>query len=95
MPIALIMTPIHKHTADKMIFSNLFSIIRLGSGQPTNVIVDDGQNSDDEEDETFVVEETAPPPQDSDQVCTVFNVEHMNTRISKAKDYVDSMLIRQ
>ncbi|XP_076091100.1 TRAF3-interacting protein 1-like isoform X1 [Mytilus galloprovincialis] len=41
--------------------------MRLGSGQPTNVIVDDGQNSDDEEDETFVVEETAPPPQDSDQ----------------------------
>ncbi|CAG2192613.1 IFT54 [Mytilus edulis] len=41
--------------------------MRLGSGQPTNVIVDDGQNSDDEEDETFVVEETAPPPPDSDQ----------------------------
>lgn len=54
------------------------SFTRLGSGQPTNVIVDDGQNSDDEEDETFVVEETAPPPPDSDQVCTVFNVENMN-----------------
>ncbi|XP_063423463.1 TRAF3-interacting protein 1-like isoform X4 [Mytilus trossulus] len=44
--------------------------MRLGSGQPTNVIVDDGQNSDDEEDETFVVEETAPPPPDSDQALS-------------------------
>lgn len=35
--------------------------MRLGSGKPTNVIVDDGKNSEDE-DETFVVEETAPPP---------------------------------
>ena len=41
--------------------------MRLGSGKPSNVIVDDGKNSDEEEDETFVVEETAPPPVDSDQ----------------------------
>ncbi|KAK3106641.1 hypothetical protein FSP39_024324, partial [Pinctada imbricata] len=42
--------------------------MRLGSGKPANVIVDDGKNSDDDEDETFVVEETAPPPSEHDQM---------------------------
>lgn len=40
--------------------------MRLGTGQPANVIVDDGKHSEDE-DETFVVEETAPAPQENDQ----------------------------
>ena len=46
-------------------------LYRLGSGKPSNVIVDDGKNSDEEEDETFVVEETVPPPVDSDQVIPI------------------------
>ena len=39
---------------------------RLGSGKPTNLILDDGKDSD--EDETFVVEDTAPPSPKHDQV---------------------------
>jgi len=34
--------------------------MRLGSGRPQNLILDDGKDSD--EDETFVVEESAPAP---------------------------------
>ncbi|XP_048728250.1 TRAF3-interacting protein 1-like isoform X2 [Ostrea edulis] len=50
--------------------------MRLGSGKPSNVIVDGDKDSDEEEDETFMVEETAapqeqeqapPPPQDEDE----------------------------
>ncbi|XP_062570808.1 TRAF3-interacting protein 1-like isoform X2 [Saccostrea cucullata] len=50
--------------------------MRLGSGKPSNVIVDGGQDSDEDEDETFMVEETAapqepeqapPPQQDEDE----------------------------
>lgn len=48
--------------------------MRLGSGKPSNVIVDGGRDSEEEEDETFMVEETAapqepeqaPPPQQDD-----------------------------
>jgi hypothetical protein len=40
---------------------------RLGSGKPSNVIVDGGKDSDEEEDETFMVEETA-APQEQEQV---------------------------
>ncbi|XP_078332683.1 TRAF3-interacting protein 1-like isoform X3 [Crassostrea virginica] len=35
--------------------------MRLGSGKPSNVIVDGGKDSDEDEDETFMVEETAAP----------------------------------
>ncbi|XP_061182834.1 TRAF3-interacting protein 1-like isoform X1 [Saccostrea echinata] len=35
--------------------------MRLGSGKPSNVIVDGGRDSDEDEDETFMVEETAAP----------------------------------
>lgn len=50
--------------------------MRLGSGKPSNVIVDGGRDSEEEEDETFMVEETAapqepeqapPPQQDEDE----------------------------
>ncbi|XP_067686727.1 TRAF3-interacting protein 1-like isoform X2 [Haliotis asinina] len=40
--------------------------MRLGSGHPTNVIVDNGQQSEDD-DENFLVEESAPPPPEPDQ----------------------------
>ncbi|XP_071103791.1 TRAF3-interacting protein 1-like isoform X1 [Haliotis cracherodii] len=40
--------------------------MRLGSGHPTNVIVDNGQQSD-EDDENFLVEESAPPPPEPEQ----------------------------
>ncbi|XP_052805204.1 TRAF3-interacting protein 1-like isoform X3 [Mya arenaria] len=39
--------------------------MRLGSGKPQNLILDDGKDSD--EDETFVVEEAAPPPMEPEQ----------------------------
>ena len=42
---------------------------RLGSGKPSNVIVDGGKDSDEDEDETFMVEETA-APQEQEQVRT-------------------------
>ncbi|KAK3761461.1 hypothetical protein RRG08_045688 [Elysia crispata] len=38
--------------------------MRLGGGQPANLIVDD--DNDEDEDENFLVEETAPPPPEPD-----------------------------
>ncbi|KAL5011034.1 hypothetical protein ScPMuIL_013339 [Solemya velum] len=48
--------------------------MRLGSGKPTNVIVDDGKSSEDE-DENFLVEESAPPIQDVEQASLRPEVE--------------------
>ena len=45
------------------------SLLRLGSGKPQNLIIDDGKESD--EDETFVVEEPAAPPIDQEQVTHI------------------------
>lgn len=45
----------------------VFCVWRLGSGKPSNVIVDGGRDSEEEEDETFMVEETA-APQEPEQV---------------------------
>ncbi|KAL3837111.1 hypothetical protein ACJMK2_022492 [Sinanodonta woodiana] len=47
--------------------------MRLGSGKPTNVIVDNEQGSD--EDETFVVEESAPPPPEPEKTTTKMDVD--------------------
>ncbi|XP_060079052.1 TRAF3-interacting protein 1-like isoform X2 [Ylistrum balloti] len=41
--------------------------MRLGSGKPANVIVDDGDSDDDE---NFLVEESAPPPPEPDQTIS-------------------------
>lgn len=43
-----------------------FVLFRLGSGAPTNVIVD---NDSDDDDNNFMVEESAPPPVEPEQVC--------------------------
>ncbi|XP_076437465.1 TRAF3-interacting protein 1-like isoform X2 [Babylonia areolata] len=48
--------------------------MRLGTGAPTNVIVDDGKQSDDE-DENFLVEESAPPPPAPEPVSTQAEAE--------------------
>ncbi|XP_041371643.1 TRAF3-interacting protein 1-like isoform X2 [Gigantopelta aegis] len=41
--------------------------MRLGTGKPANVIVDDGKQSDDDDDDNFIVEESVPPPIELDQ----------------------------
>ena len=48
-----------------------FLLSRLGTGNPTNVIVDDGkQSDDDDDDDNFIVEDTTPQPVELDQVMT-------------------------
>lgn len=51
-------------------------IWRLGSGKPSNVIVDGGRDSEEEEDETFMVEETA-APQEPEQVRELSSLVHL------------------